>query len=142
MCTKAVSELLIRRWLDILKEIIAQEGLVITPRLMRSSENKADVLSRIPVQWTQSASRNHIKWAGAASAVQTMTHADEAQAIRDIMTGTILGLITHGILLEALGEAVTKDAVKRVVRNCTQCAQFCSALTCRWRQGELHASKV
>ena len=120
MCTKALSEILIRRWLDILKEIIAQEGLVITPRFVHSSENKTDVLSRITVQWTQSASRDHIKWVGAACAVQTMTHADEAQAIQDIHDRHHFGA-DHiwSLVREALGEAVTKDVVKRVVRNCT-----------------------
>ena len=50
--TKAITELLIRRRLDILKEVTEQEQLQINLRLVHSGDNKADALSHVPVSWT------------------------------------------------------------------------------------------
>ncbi len=141
--TKALSELLIRRRLDILREAIVQEGLIVKPMLVRSRDNKADVLSRIPAQWARRINMHRDEDAPAAAAGHVVPPIDEAQVIRDIHDRHHFGVErTLGLVREALGEAVTKDAVKKVVGNCVRCARYCPAVTHRWRRGTLHVSEV
>ena len=49
--TKAHGEMLIRRRVDIIKQLAAEFELHLTVSLVRSADNKADCLSRVPAEW-------------------------------------------------------------------------------------------
>ncbi|XP_043211053.1 uncharacterized protein LOC122375611 [Amphibalanus amphitrite] len=49
--TKAHGEMLIRRRVDIVKQLVAEFNLHLTVTLVKSADNKADCLSRVPAQW-------------------------------------------------------------------------------------------
>ena len=49
--TRSLGEILIRRRLDTLREIIEEEKLVITVNYVRSADNLADDLTRVPKTW-------------------------------------------------------------------------------------------
>ena len=53
--TKAHGELLIRRRIEIIKELVDELQLSVTVGLVRSAENPADALTRVPKNWLQAA---------------------------------------------------------------------------------------
>ena len=52
--TKAHGEMLIRRRVDIIRQLVSELGLVLSVTLVRSAENRADALSRVPRDWVHS----------------------------------------------------------------------------------------
>ncbi|KAI0982522.1 hypothetical protein GJ496_005922 [Pomphorhynchus laevis] len=53
VCVKGLSDMLIKRRLQMLKEIQTEFSLSITVKLIPSSQNKADHLTRVPKNWLQ-----------------------------------------------------------------------------------------
>ena len=51
ICTKAMCELLICQWLEILQQLKQQEQLQVEVQLVQSAENQADVLTCVPKKW-------------------------------------------------------------------------------------------
>ena len=49
--TKAASEMLIRRWVGIVMELVREYNLELSVTLVPSKENKADALTRVPQHW-------------------------------------------------------------------------------------------
>lgn len=66
---RALGEVLIRRRLDTFQEIIEQEGLVVSIQFVKSSENKADALTRVPKKWGKEVCQTPV--AGPAFPVET-----------------------------------------------------------------------
>ena len=137
--TKGLSELLIRRRLDILKEVITQEQLDVRPHLVRSQDNKADSLSRIPVSWARAKTREvtAVAGVGESSCVGVMQSVEKLHEKHHFGIDCMLALAR-----EAFGERVSKDLVKRVVAGCTECARFCPAITHHWGKGDLRVARV
>lgn len=65
--TSAMSEILIKRRLDTLREIVEQENLEIQIVLVRSSDNLADTLTRIPKSWLMGSKNDEVAVASSAS---------------------------------------------------------------------------
>ena len=51
LLTKAQSELLIRRCVEVVKQLVEELSLMVSVTLVRSSENRADALTRVPREW-------------------------------------------------------------------------------------------
>lgn len=51
--TKAHGEMLIRRRVDVIKQLVAELGISITVSLVRSAQNRADILTRVPSEWVR-----------------------------------------------------------------------------------------
>ena len=56
--TKAASEMLIRRWLDTIIKLVKEYALSMNMSLVKSSQNKADRLTRLPQRWLDAIKRN------------------------------------------------------------------------------------
>ncbi|XP_045108000.1 uncharacterized protein LOC123502800 [Portunus trituberculatus] len=51
--TKAHGEMLIRRRVDVIRQLVTELELVMSVTLVRSSENRADALTRVPGEWVR-----------------------------------------------------------------------------------------
>ncbi|KAF0291011.1 von Willebrand factor A domain-containing protein 8 [Amphibalanus amphitrite] len=49
--TKAHGEMLIRRRVDVIRQLVAELGISLTVSLVRSSQNRSDTLTRVPSLW-------------------------------------------------------------------------------------------
>lgn len=54
--TKAQAEMLIRRRVDIIRQLVDELQLTLTVTLVRSAENRADALTRVPKEWLRGGS--------------------------------------------------------------------------------------
>ena len=56
--TKAASEMLIRWWLNMIIKLVKEYALSMNVSLVKSSQNKADRLTRVPQRWLDAIKRN------------------------------------------------------------------------------------
>jgi len=123
--TRALEELLIRRRLNVIAEIIEEEDLKISLQLIRSSENKADVLTRVPVKWllekTSEYSFNDIK------VIHDRSH---------------FGVERTFQLAKEKFPSVSRRVVKKVVSRCDECSRIDPAATFRYDHGVLSSNTL
>lgn len=62
VCTKAASEILIRRQLSTLKVLVKEYELTVAVTLVISTQNMADQLTRVPQQWFNMMKRDPGHW--------------------------------------------------------------------------------
>ena len=137
--TRALSEVLIRRRLDTVREVVAQEHLDINVRLVPSADNLADRLTRVPSKWlrTQKGSPTDMAVAGVARTAPTL---HDVRAIHDRCHFGVNR--TLELARERFGDRVSRKMVKRVTSRCDRCARVDPAVTVRWDRGPVAASKV
>ena len=58
LLTKAVSEMLIRWWLDMIIKLVKEYAFLMNVSLIKSSQNKSDRLTRVPQRWLDAIKRN------------------------------------------------------------------------------------
>ena len=51
--TKAHGEMLIRRRVDVIRQLVAELGVTLSVSLVRSSQNRSDTLTRVPSEWVR-----------------------------------------------------------------------------------------
>ena len=105
--TTGAAELLIKRRLGILKELIRELGLTVTVDLVKSEGNKADKMTRVWKRWLVEK-----KPEVAAAAF------DEVRAMHEQHH---MGVERSWFLAKNLGGEVNKDLIKRVVSECEKC---------------------
>ena len=135
--TRALGELLIRRRLDVLRELKVQENLEVQVQLVKSEENKADSLTRVPKNWLGLQAKNETQCSMVATG---NTISDEVKRIHDQHHFGIDR--TLELAKEKMGNQVTRNDVKAVVSSCNQCAQICPAVVNRIPHGHLSSNKV
>ena len=131
--TRALSELLIRRRLDLLRRVIEQEKLEITIRQVPSESNRADCLTRVVKGWS-------LRTAAAAAGVQASDGAVglSVQQVRVEHEKHHFGVDrTLELAREKFGDAVTRRMVRKVVAHCDQCARIDPAVRNRWKHGQV-----
>lgn len=153
--TKAHGEMIIRRRIDMVKQLVDEFGIELTVVLVPSAHNRADRLTRVPAEWVRSdscASEPVV----AAAAVDL--ESGEQQDSGDDVTGDVdsagdgghLSAITdvharagHPGIRRTLyfarrdvSPAVTRDQVRRVVTTCDVCRAVDPAPV-KWRHGSL-----
>lgn len=111
-----VAEMLVRRRLAMLGELRDAYGLDITVQLVRTEQNKADVLTRVPQAW--------LRQERPRSSLQEM-HAQHHFGVRRSL-----------YFARQVNPAVTRADVEAVVRACPDCASVDPAPT-QWDKGEL-----
>ena len=76
--TKAQGEMLIRRRVDIIKQLAAEFDLQLSVTLVRSADNKADCLSRVPAKWLHGAAEeDHPGLCGAVVGDESSSEAED-----------------------------------------------------------------
>ena len=134
--TRALGEVLIRRRLDTIKEIIDNMNLDVRPQLIRSEENLADKLTRVPGKWLSPESPI------AAVAVQRPP-ADYYQQLKDLHNKSHFGFDrTLELAREKFGGVVSRKIIKKIVSRCHRCQRIDPAVNIRWRKGSLKASNI
>ena len=108
-----LGEMLTRRRLSMISELISLYKLCIEVRLVKSEENLADVLTRVPKKW--------LKPTVAVISVGCVG-SYSIEALRDLHDTHHLGVErTFYLSRSKWGDAVLKDDVTRVVKECQVC---------------------
>ena len=139
--TKAQSEMLIRRRVAVFRQLVTEYDLTVSVQLVPSAANRADALTRVPSDWLKVGPDST---AGAVAAVRSTP--------RTARAGDILAVhenIGHQGVRRTLwyarrelgSAAVTKSAVRAVVRSCQVCASVDPAPT-RWKHGTLEVERT
>ena len=130
-----LGEMLIRRRLSMISELIEVYGLQIDLRLVRSEQNLADMLTRVPKKWMALISSSCV----AGGAVEGVSSIDR---IRDLHDAHHLGVDrTLYSARKVLGSGVSGNDVKRVVAECPVCRQVDPA-PARWEKGEVDVAET
>ena len=124
--TKAASELLIRRRLETIRNIVTEYELDIHLMSVPSAENKADVLTRVPKKWLTSSDSFEI--CALAGTEGDIAHVHE--------TSGHPGIRRTLHLCRRLDPSVTRKQVRQVVRQCSACQSIDPAPQ-RWQHGTL-----
>ena len=139
--TRALSEILIRRRLDTVREIIDEQSLDITVQLVRSAENLADLLTRVPSHWLKIRADALIGMSVIADA--GVTSAAPIEVIKEIHERNHFGVDrTLELARDCCGEGVSRKMVKRVVNRCDRCARVDPAVRFSWMEGSTITSRT
>ena len=143
--TKAHGEMLIRRRVDVIRELVKEFQLAMTVSLVRSEHNPADALTRVPKEWlraVRSEEESSQLVAAAAEAANQQTE-QEAAKIRAVHES-----VGHQGIRKTLWYMrrdghfwATKRAVRAVIQRCDACQSIDPAPT-RWRHGSLSVSQT
>ncbi len=122
-----MSEMLIRRRLDIISQLIIEYKLSIKIQQIPSQDNRADALTRIP-----------------SGILKGIPNAVNDKEIRKIHERTHFGIQrTKHLVEEALGCKISEESVKNVVKDCEACSRIDpSNINVNYSGGFLQASRV
>lgn len=145
--TRALSERLIRRRLDTLREIIDLEQVDIEPFLVPSAANLADCLTRVPQTWLQIEKdlQTIAEISQVAGGSAQIDHSDTIYAdVKAIHDRCHFGVDrTLNLARERFGEhRISKKIVKKIVSRCDQCAKIDPTVTFKWEKGEIRSSNL
>ena len=134
--THALSELLIRRRLDILRQLRIQEDLKVEVQLVRSEENISDKLTRVPKGWLNSKEIS-------ACPARIVNDQSMDTAIMEMHRQHHLGVQrTYSLAKLKFGDGITKDRVATLLSDCDECSRICPAVNPHYRKGFLSANDV
>ena len=129
--TRSLYEVLIRRRLNIIDEIIDGEGLSVVVKWVRSENNKADCLTRVPAAWL----RRRPKVLSAA----VIALEEDVKTIHEISHFGVAKTLT--LARERLGN-VSEGLVKKVISQCDACARIDPAPRFQWNKGSLGTERT
>lgn len=136
--TKASGEMLIRRRVGIIKDLVVEYGLQVDVSFVPSAANVADVLTRVPRRWLSLA-------VGAGGAMAVCDVADGAvkeEQIRRIHENTgHQGVDRTMYFLRRAKIEVPRDCVSGVIARCQPC-QSIDPAPVRWEKGDLKVGEV
>ncbi|KAF0309114.1 uncharacterized protein FJT64_019716 [Amphibalanus amphitrite] len=152
--TRAAGEMLIRRRVDLIRQLANELELKVTVTLVRSEENLADALTRVPKEWLRdeceesrmsvtaddgvgdSAARGQVVvGAGAADAVRSSVQSVHERAGHPGVRRTLF------FARRDVSRDVTRALVRAVVTTCDVCRSIDPAPV-RWRHGSLEVAAV
>ena len=135
-----LSEMIVRRRLGVIAELIKDYALNITITLVKSAANKADALTRVPQRWLKHRETTVV----AASCVKE--HPNEVEdlsaEIRQIHEVHHLGVKRTMYLVKTrFGDKAPKELVDKVVRECMVCKRIDPAPV-TWETGSLSVEEI
>ncbi|KFD47071.1 hypothetical protein M513_12059 [Trichuris suis] len=134
--TKAANEMLIRRRIETVLALVREYQLTMTVRLVRSMENKADRLTRVPRRWlvnkepVQEAAGAVVSDSSFERLIAEVHHAAGHPGVRRTL-----------YFARRRDPRIAKREVSRVVSNCDVCQSIDPAPT-KWKHGRLEVPKV
>ena len=136
--SQALSELLIKRRINLFKQVVQEEGITVSIRLIRSEENKADVLTRVPSNWL-AVKKESI----AASAIESVEQHESDDGLKKLHEIHHLGTKRTMFLARKVWGAnkVSEEQVKSIVKRCDHCASIDPAPVL-WETGEIRTKKT
>lgn len=135
--THALSELLIRRRIQILRELRIQENLDVTVELVRSHENLADKLTRVPKSWLVTMKKE----CASLAAIGTSTD-DLEDIVRQIHERHHFGVDRTLQMARRCNTDVSRTVVQKVVEECDRCARVCPITNPNYGKGKLSVDEV
>lgn len=136
--TKAHSEMLIRRRIEVIRQLVEEFQLTMTISLVKSADNPADALTRVPKEWLRARDPDDGPVpATVAAAANRRPDVDPAQ-IRAVheATGHQGVRRTLWYVRRDQDARATRSAVRAVIRQCDVC-QSIDPAPARWRHGSL-----
>lgn len=124
--THGLGEVLVKRRLALIKSLLAECNLSVKVRLVSSSSNKADCLTRVPQKWLH----REVQSCCLSQDAEDLVAAEHA--IHHFGVDRTYYLVNR--CYPSL--KVSRDSVDRVVKRCMQCARIDPAPV-RWEHGEL-----
>lgn len=124
--THGLAEMLIKRRLSMISELIAAYELEVTYEFVPSAQNKADVLTRVPQAWL--------------SATKMMATMCAAMTVEQLHSQHHFGVDRTLHLAQQVDSSITRRQVENVVRQCVQCSSIDPAPV-RWNSGRLSVEK-
>ena len=162
--TKAHGEMLIRRRVDVIKQLVNEFHITLSVRLVRSAENVADCLTRVPSQWVQGhasavcaavlasddSSGECVPTSAASETLETgsvaSVAADDSRAHADVTDDAIVEVHARAghpgirrtlyFARRDVSRDVTRDQVRAVVSRCDVCRSVDPAPV-KWAHGSL-----
>ena len=111
--TKGAAEMIIKRRLGNLSELLSEYGLALRMTLVPSEKNKADVLTRVKRAWLKAPEESEARGTKVCCA--------GALGLREGHSVHHMGVERTLYLARKLDPAVTREAVRQVVRGCDRC---------------------
>uniref|UniRef100_A0A5S6QBG4 Integrase catalytic domain-containing protein n=1 Tax=Trichuris muris TaxID=70415 RepID=A0A5S6QBG4_TRIMR len=134
--TKAAGEMLIRRRISTVQSLVEEYGLQVVVSLVKSAENKADTLTRVPQEWLKP--REAAAQPMCALTVETSVE----ERIREIHhTAGHPGVRRTFYFAKRSDPDITRRQVQAVVSGCEICKSIDPAPV-KWRQGCLSVERV
>uniref|UniRef100_A0A5S6QQT8 Integrase catalytic domain-containing protein n=1 Tax=Trichuris muris TaxID=70415 RepID=A0A5S6QQT8_TRIMR len=134
--TKAASEMLIRRRVDTVLSLAKEYDLDLVVTLVKSSSNKADVLTRVPQRWL------HCTPAVLSSACAMAGQPDVDQLIARVHHKMgHPGVRRTLYFVKRINPMVSKRQVRQIIMNCDAC-QSIDPAPVKWRRGCLSVERV
>jgi transposase InsO family protein len=126
-----LSEALVRKRLSLIKDIISEYGLHINIQLVKSNENKADILTRVPQRWLQP-HKQHISMMAESRLKELQTLHNQHHL------GVNRSLFLARRCLPDLD--ITRREMEEVVKSCLRCCTIDPA-PITWNDGILSVNK-
>ena len=147
--TKAHGEMLIRRRVDIIRQLVDELELSLSVTLVRSAENVADSLTRVPSEWLRSDVTDGPEPVGAAAVTsdEGVAVCESAHVDRNAVAGVHVRAGHPGIrrtlffARREISRAVTRAQVREVVTACDVCRAVDPAPV-KWRPGSLDVEET
>ena len=112
--TKGAAEILVKRRLGTLSSLVEEFGLTVTMKLVKSGQNKADVLTRVRRKWQID---------------EKMVGCVAMEEVKELHDKHHMGVERSWYLAKQVDKNVTKDDVKKVVKKCVPCQSIDPAPT-------------
>ena len=136
--TKAASEMLIRRRLSTIMQLVEEYGLKVGITLVQSNQNRADKLTRVPQRWLEAVKRNVEPVQPSCSVAVIPIEPNEIMAVH--RQSGHPGVRRTLYFAKRVDPSVLKSAVRAVVRECQEC-QSIDPSPVRWPKGKLSVQK-
>jgi hypothetical protein len=128
-----LSEMLIKRRLLLLQELITESGLNVSITLVKSCENKADALTRVPKQWLKVQHECLVaQFQGQATTTISEEQIKQAHCYHHFGFKRTLYLLK----LRYPKAVINEHQVHQVIRQCSKCLSLDPA-PIKWTHGEL-----
>ena len=133
--TKASSEMLIWWQLDMIIKLVKEYALLMNVSLVKSSQNKADRLTRVLQRWLDAIKRNTGPVQPACTASVSSFGLNQIKIVH--RQSSQLGVRRTLYFVRQISPGVSKAAVKTIVRECEEC-QSIDPASVHWSKGALN----
>ena len=137
--TKATSEMLIRRRLDTIIKLVKEYVLSMNVSLVKSSQNKADRLTRVPPRWLDAIKKNTGPVQPACTASVSSVGLDQIKVVHRQSGYPSVRRTLY--FVKQIAPGVSKATVKAVVRECEEC-QLIDPAPVHWSKGALNVKQT
>ncbi len=131
--THGIAEMIVRRRLSIIRELVSEYALDVAVELVPSEKNKADVLTRVSKRWlevTKSTSKELCLYVSNAGTD------DASNVLRTIHERHHFGVNRTMFAARRLGFETSREQARKVVDSCEACCTIDPAPV-KWKKGHL-----